>query len=99
MLRGVLLRDADVTRRVAGKTLDEGRGRLPMLLERLLADGVERRDIRADLPVAETAAVLAEVIVAGSLQALTGESDDAYRRHLDTMIEVVLHGVVVSTTS
>ncbi len=34
MLRGILLRDADVTRLVAGATLDEGRGRLPALIER-----------------------------------------------------------------
>ena len=35
MLRGLLLRDSDLTRRVAGTTLDEGRDRLPALLETL----------------------------------------------------------------
>ncbi len=61
----------------------------------MLTDGVERGDIRADLPAAETAAVLAEVVVAGRSQALTTGSDEAHRRRVETMIEVVLHGVVV----
>ncbi len=95
MLRGVLLRDADVTRLIARETLEEGRDRLPALLERVLAEGVERGDIRADLDAAETAAVLAGVIISGAVQALTTTSEDAYRRRVETMIEIVLHGVVV----
>lgn len=94
MLRGVLLRDTDLTRRVAGDTLDEGRDRLPALLERVLADGIDRGDVRADLEPAEMAAVLTDVIVAGAVQAVVG-ADGRREPPTTAMVEIVLHGVVM----
>ena len=95
MLRGLLLRDSDLTRRVAGTTLDEGRDRLPALLERVLAEGVDRGDVRADLPPAEMAAVLTDVIVAGAVQTMAAEGAGRATTRTEAMVEVVLHGVVL----
>ena len=96
MLRGLLLRDADLTRLIAKSTIEEGRDRLPRLLESVLQRGIEARDIRGDLPVAEVAAVLTDAVVAAALQAITAESEQASRQRVETTIEVVLHGVVVA---
>ncbi|MGI9577249.1 MAG: TetR/AcrR family transcriptional regulator [Microthrixaceae bacterium] len=97
LLRGVLLRDHDVTRRVAGDEIEAGRNRLPALLERVLRSGAQRGDIRSDLDPVDIAWVLTEVIAAGSLASMTAGSDEASNEaRVRAMVEVILHGVVVN---
>lgn len=99
MLRGILLRDADATRMIAKPTLDQGRRRLPDLLERVLAAGAARGDVRGDLAASDVAAVLAEVMIAGAIQALTATSEEGHQRRVEAMIEIALHGVIVTAPS
>lgn len=97
LLRGVLLRDHEVTRRVAGERIELGRSRLPELLERVLRSGVQRGDIRSDLDPAELAWVLTEVIAAGSMASLASPGGGAVSdSRVMAMVEVILHGVVVA---
>lgn len=94
MLRGVLLRDGDLTHRVARATLEQGRARLPALLTEVLTDGAARGDLRADLDPAAMASVIEEVLVAGSVATMSGRADPDPADRAATIIELVLHGVV-----
>lgn len=94
VLRGLLVRDAGLVRSAAGSVLDEGRGLLPALLERVLAQGVERGDVRSDLAIDDMAHVIAEVFVAYTLLQLTGDDAKTDARRVEAIIETLLHGVI-----
>ena len=96
MLRGVLLRDHDVVRRVALQEIEEGRDLLPALIERVLVSGVARGDVRSDLEPAVMAEVLTQAITAASLQVMTVGPDEGTARRTRAMAEVLLHGVVIT---
>lgn len=95
LLRGVLLRDHDITRRVAGDEIEVGRNRLPTLLEQVLHAGIQRGDVRSDLDAADMAWALTECVAAASLASMAAPSSDPVAdTRIESMIEVILHGVV-----
>ena len=97
VLRGLLVRDADLVRAAAGSVLDEGRSLLPTLLREILARGVERGDVRRDLDLEDLVHVVSEVFVSYALLALAGESARVGRRRAQAAIETLLHGVIAPT--
>lgn len=94
VLRGVLVQDADLTQRLAGRTLEAGRALLPTLLTSLLAQGVDRGVVRRDLAIEDMAFVIAEVTIAGSFQAMASAEPEVRAARLDAMVETLLHGVL-----
>ena len=94
VLRGVLMRDADLVQRIAGDVIDDGRRLLPELLRSVLAAGVERGEIRSDLTIDDMASVISELIISGSTRAMTEQAVIDLLR-LEAMVETVLHGVVL----
>ncbi len=98
VLRGLLLRDARLVRSIAGDTLERGQAMLPRLVEQILAQGVEQGDVRSDLELGDVAHVIAEVFVAYTLRALSGEDGRVGARRVETIIETLLHGVIAPAT-
>ncbi len=94
VLRGLLVRDARLVRAAAGSVLDEGRSLLPALVRQILARGVERGHVRADLALDDMVHVVSEVFVSYALLALAGESERVGRRRAEAVIETLLHGVI-----
>lgn len=97
MLRGVLLQDSELARRIAGSTLAAGRDLLPALLADLLRAGAADGAVRADLDADDMAWVIAEVAIAGSTQALRATAPELRDSRLDAMVETLLHGVLLAT--
>lgn len=95
VLWGLLVRDADVTQRLAGRTMEEGRALLPALIASVLTQGVELGVVRRDLAVDDMAFVIAEVTIAGSFQAMASTRPAARDRRLHTIVESLLHGVLL----
>jgi len=96
VLRGLLIRDARLVRAEIGDVLDAGRALLPTLVEQILEQGVRRGDVRSDLDLADLAHVVSEVFVSYSLLVLAGASSETTDRRIDTAIEALLYGVIVT---
>lgn len=96
VLWGVLVRDADLTQRLAGRTMEEGRALLPALIASLLAQGVELGVVRRDLAIDDMAFVIAEVTIAGSFRAMSSTEPAVRDTRLHTIVESLLHGVLIA---
>lgn len=91
LLRGVLLRDAELARRVAGDAIDEGRDLLPRLVRTVVERGVRTGELRADLGIDEITQVVTDLAIASSLRAIAGtRTDDA------AAADILLHGVATA---
>lgn len=95
ILRGLLLLDQDVTGRIAQQELEGGRNLLPRLLETVLKVGIDNGQVRSDLDPSAMAWVITRAMTAASLQALDKGTTDRTTSQAETLIEVVLHGVVL----
>lgn len=96
VLRGLLNRDHLLVRAQIGDVLNEGRDLLPQLLQTVLAEGVDRGDVRSDLAVEDLAHVISEVFVSYTLHVLAGEDDQVSERRVAAVIETLLHGVIAA---
>jgi len=94
VLRGLLVRDASLVRSAVGAVLDEDKNLLVQLIERILAAGVERGDVRGDLAIDDMAHVVSEVFVSYSLLVLSGAETQVSERRIEAIIETLLHGVI-----
>ena len=94
VLRGLLVRDSRLVRSVVGDVLDEGRARLPTLVQQVLEEGLRRGDVRADLEAADMAHVVSEVFVSYTLLVLSGDDEPLDARRVEAVVETLLHGVI-----
>ncbi|MCP5059968.1 MAG: TetR/AcrR family transcriptional regulator [bacterium] len=96
VMRGLLARDSRLALAHVGGVLERGRALLPELVQRILEDGVRRRDVRSDLAVEDMAHVISEVFMSYSLLVLAGGDEQVRGRRAGAVIETLLHGVIAA---
>jgi AcrR family transcriptional regulator len=96
VLRGLLVRDADLVRSAAGGVIADDKNLLPRLIQEILERGVRRGDVRGDLATEDMAHVVSEVFVSYSLLLLEGETGQVSDRRVEAIVETLLHGVIAA---
>jgi TetR/AcrR family fatty acid metabolism transcriptional regulator len=95
VLRGLLARESQLMLAGYSDVLERGTATLRDVVRQTLQRGASAGDVRTDLDLARMADVITEVCVRFGDQLVAGDREQGDADLLDTIIETLLHGVIV----
>jgi AcrR family transcriptional regulator len=95
VLRGLLARESQLLLYSYSDVLDRGTSTLRSVIRDVLARGIADGEIRRDLDLEPMVDVITEVCEGFADRLMSGRTPDADPKLLETIVETVLHGVVL----
>jgi AcrR family transcriptional regulator len=95
VLRGLLARESQLMLAGYSDVLERGTATLRDVVSQTLQRGASAGDVRTDLDLARMADVITEVCVRFGDQLVAGDREQGDADLLDTIIETLLHGVII----
>jgi AcrR family transcriptional regulator len=95
VLRGLLARESQLMLAGYSDVLDRGTATLRRVVGETLDRGMRTGEVRSDLDLGRMADVITEVCVRFGDRLLSGDLDEGETNLLDTVIETLLHGVII----
>ena len=93
VLRGILFKDLDLTRKFAGPAMREGRELLPRLITQIVDQGVSAGVFRQDIAVSDMTFVITEILISGSLPAINSARGGLSPARLHAIVQTVMSGI------
>ena len=95
VLRGLLARESQLMLADYSDVLDRGTATLRRVVGETLERGVRTGEVRSDLDLGRMADTITEVCVRFGDRLLSGDLEGGTTKLLDTIIETLLHGVII----